>query len=192
MNILIACEFSGAVRDAFAKRGHHAVSCDLLPSDTPGEHLQMDIFEAIKTKQWDMLIGFPPCTDLCVSGARWFAQKRADGRQQASIAFFLSLANCGIEKIALENPVGIMSRHYRKPDQIIQPWMFGHTEQKATCLWLQGLPLLRETNNVRDAMMLLPKSQRERVHRMPPGPDRWKERSRTFSGFADAMARFWG
>lgn len=190
MRVLIACEYSGRVRNAFRARGHDAWSCDLLPSeDSSPFHEQRDVFDVlcapVSRGRWDMLIAFPPCTDLCVSGARWFAEKRANGSQQRSIDFFLSLAvRDDVPRIAIENPVGIMSTLYRKPDQIIQPWQFGHGETKATCLWLKGLPLLTPTNIV---------SGREaRVHRMAPSADRWKERSRTYQGIADAMASQWG
>ena len=179
----MACEMSGVVREAFRAMGHHAVSCDILPSELPGEHIQGDVLE-VGTDGWDMMIAFPPCTHLCVSGARWFAEKRADGRQQSAIDFFMALANCDIPKIAIENPIGIMSRLYRKPDQIIQPWMFGHPETKATCLWLKGLPKLVPTNIV--------DGRENRIHRMAPGPNRSKERSRTYSGIAEAMAEQWG
>jgi site-specific DNA-cytosine methylase len=191
MRVIIGCEYSGVVRDAFRARGHDAWSCDLLPSEVPGNHYQCDIFEVIN-RGWDLGIFHPPCTDLAVSGARHFAAKKADGRQDAALDFVRRLLSLKIPKIALENPVSIISSHIRKPDQIIQPWQFGHPEQKATCLWLKGLPLLKPTNNVYDMMMTLPAKDRERVHRMPPGPDRWKERSRTFQGIATAMAEQWG
>lgn len=190
MRILIACEFSGIVRDAFSRRGHYAVSCDLLPSEKPGEHVQGDVRE-ILDMGWDLVIAHPPCTDLAVSGAVWFERKRADGSQQRSIDFFMEFTKLSC-KFAIENPIGIMSRLYRKPDQIVQPWMFGHPEQKATCLWLNGLPKLAMTNNVKEQMALLPDSQRQRIHYLSPGPNRWKERSRTFSGIAEAIASQWG
>lgn len=183
MRVLIACEYSGRVRDAFIARGHNAVSCDLLPTEVPGPHYQGDVFD-ILDDSWDLVIGHPPCTHLAVSGARWFPQKRADGRQQAAIDFFMALANASIPRIALENPVSIMSTQWRKPDQIIQPWQFGHGETKATCLWLKGLPLLTPTNIV--------DGRQPRIHHMAPGPDRWRERSRTYQGIADAMAAQWG
>jgi len=191
MNILIACEYSGTVRDAFARQGHNAVSCDLLPSDTDGHHVIGDIRDLLDG-EWDMLIAFPPCTHLAVSGARWFPEKRADGRQQEGIDFFMDMVNAPIDRIAIENPIGIMSSHYRKPNQIIQPWMFGHLEQKSTCLWLKNLPTLESTDNVLEAMMDLPKNKRERLHYLPPSEDRWKLRSKTFQGIADAMADQWG
>lgn len=182
MRVLVACEYSGIVRDAFLARGHDAMSCDLLPSEAPGPHYQGDVRDVLDFP-WDMMIAFPPCTDLTVSGARWFPEKRMTGRQQAGAAFFMTLAKADIPMIAIENPVGIMSTLYRKPDQVIQPWQFGHGETKATCLWLKNLPTLRPTKIV--------EGRTARVHRMPPGPDRWKERSRTFEGIANAMADQW-
>ena len=183
MKILIACEYSGTVRDAFLSLGHDAMSCDLLPTDNPGPHYQGDVFDIINDG-WDMMIAHPPCTHLAVSGARYFAEKRADGRQQAAIDFFMRLASANIPKIAVENPVCIMSSIWRKPDQIIQPWQFGHGETKATCLWLKGLPLLAPTNIV--------EGRDDRIHRLPPSPDRWKLRSKTYDGIAKAMAEQWG
>ena len=147
MKVLVACEFSGVVRDAFIARGHDAMSCDLRPSETPGPHYQGDVFDIINDG-WDLMIAHPPCTHLSVSGARHFAAKRADGRQQEAVAFFLLLAKSEIPRIAIENPVCIMSSVWRKPDQIIQPWQFGHGETKATCLWLKGLLKLQPTNIV--------------------------------------------
>jgi len=191
MRILVACEFSGIVRDAFTARGHDAMSCDLLPTEAPGQHYQGDIRDVLHAN-WDLMIAHPPCTDLSVSGAAWFAQKRMDGRQQAGISFFMLLAKADIPKIVIENPISIMSSIWKKPDQIIQPWQFGHLEQKATCLWLKGLPPLSHTNNVREAMLALPRNQRERLHYLPPSPDRWKLRSTTYQGFADAFAEQWG
>jgi len=191
MKILIACEYSGRVRDAFIKQGHDAISCDLLPSETAGPHYQGDVRDLL-TERFDMMIAHPPCTDLAVSGAAWFAKKRADGSQQKSIEFFMMLVNAKIPRICIENPIGIMSTVYRKPSQIIQPWMFGHPESKATCLWIKGMPLLRETNNVYDEMMQLPKNKRMRLHYLPPSKHRWKIRSETFQGIADAMASQWG
>ena len=183
MRVLIACEYSGAVRDAFTRGGHDAMSCDLLPAETPGPHYQGDVRDVLDYP-WDLMIAHPPCTHLSVSGARHFAEKRMDGRQQSAVSFFMALARAPIPKIAIENPVCIMSRMWRKPDQIIQPWQFGHGETKATCLWLKGLPLLRHTQIV--------EGRENRIHRMPPSADRWKERSRTFQGIADAMAAQWG
>ena len=190
MNILIACEYSGTVRDAFIRKGHNAISCDLLPSDSGGQHITGDVLDLLDGG-WDMMIAFPPCTHLAVSGARWFPEKRADGRQQEGIDFFMDMINAPIERIAVENPVGIMSTHYRKPEQIVQPWMFGHMEIKSTCLWLKNLPELEPTDDVHEAMMELPKNKRERFHYLPPSKDRWKIRSKTFQGIADAMADQW-
>lgn len=185
MRVLIACEYSGVVRDAFSRLGHEAMSCDLLPSEAPGDHYEGDVFDVIGYP-WDLMIAHPPCTDLSVSGARHFEQKRRTGRQQASVAFFMEMQrrSAHIPMTATENPVCIMSSLWRKPDQIIQPWEYGHGETKATCLWLKGLPLLVPTDVV--------DGRENRVHRMPPGPDRWKERSRTYKGIAEAMASQWG
>ena len=185
MRVLVACEYSGTVRDAFRAMGHDAVSCDLLPTDVPGPHYQGAVLDIIYDGgPWDMMIAFPPCTHLAVSGARWFAAKRADGRQQQAIDFFMALANADIPKIAIENPVCIMSTQWRKPDQIIQPWQFGHGETKATCLWLKGLPQLTPTNIV--------DGREQRIWKLPPSEDRWKLRSKTFDGIAQAMAQQWG
>ena len=183
MRVLIACEYSGTVRDAFISLGHDAMSCDLLPTDSDGPHYQGDVFDIINDG-WDLMIAHPPCTHLAVSGARHFAEKRADGRQQEAIDFFMTLARADIPRIAIENPVCIMSSVWRKPDQIIQPWQFGHGETKATCLWLKGLPLLNPTNIV--------EGRADRIHKMPPSADRWKLRSITYQGIADAMASQWG
>lgn len=183
MKVLVACEYSGTVRDAFIARGHDAISCDLLPSDRPGPHYQGDVFDIIGNG-YDLMIAHPPCTHLAVSGARHFAAKRADGRQQEAIDFFMRLAQVDILRIAIENPVCIMSSLWRKPDQIIQPWQFGHGETKATCLWLKNLPLLTPTNIV--------DGRDDRIHKMPPSPDRWKLRSKTYEGIARAMAEQWG
>lgn len=183
MRVLVACEYSGVVRDAFRARGHDAWSCDLLPSEAdPTHHIEGDVLPLLDGG-WDLLIAHPPCTDLAVSGARWFPEKRADGRQQRSLEFVRALLDAPIPRIALENPVSIISSVIRKPDQVIQPWMFGHGETKATCLWLKGLPPLVPTDVVA--------GREQRVHMMPPGPDRWKERSRTFPGIAAAMADQW-
>lgn len=182
MRVLVACEYSGTVRDAFIAKGHDAMSCDLLPTDAPGPHYQGDVFDVIDAG-WDLMIAHPPCTHLAVSGARHFADKRMDGRQQSAISFFLKLAKVDIPRIAIENPVCIISSVWRKPDQTIQPWMFGHGETKATCLWLKNLPPLTPTKIV--------DGREPRIHRMAPGPDRWKERSKTYQGIADAMAEQW-
>lgn len=183
MKVLIACEYSGRVRDAFAKLGHSATSCDLLASESPGNHYQGDVLD-ILDDGWDVMVAFPPCTHLAVSGARHFKKKRESGEQQKAIEFVRILLNCNIPKIALENPVGIISTHIRKPDQIIQPWQFGHGETKATCLWLKGLPKLIPTNIV--------DGRENRIHKMPPSKDRWKKRSLTYQGVADAMGSQWG
>jgi len=183
MRVLIACEYSGIVRDAFIKRGHQAISCDLLDSDKPGEHIKGDVLQVIQDRSFDMMIAFPPCTDLAVSGARWFKAKLADGRQARALQFVRDLMNAPIEKIAIENPVSIISSKIRKPDQIIQPWQFGHGETKKTCLWLDGLPPLMSTKIVT--------GREQRIWKMAPSPDRWKERSKTYQGIADAMADQW-
>jgi hypothetical protein len=189
--VLIACEYSGRVRDEFLKLGHEAMSCDLLPTDVAGPHYQGDVRDVLDYP-WDMMIAHPPCTDLAVSGAAWFAKKRMAGQQQASASFFMMLAKADIPQIVIENPVCVMSSLWRKPDQTIQPWMFGHMEQKATCLWLKNTPPLAPTNVVKEQMMLLPKNQRERLHYLPPSADRWKLRSETYLGIAQAMANQWG
>lgn len=184
MRVLVACEYSGKVREAFRKLGHDAWSCDLLPADDGSPyHYQCDIKEVIG-KGWDLMVAHPPCTHLAVSGARYFAEKIADGRQQEGIDFFMSLVNAPIERIAVENPICIMSTKYRKPDQIIQPWQFGHGETKATCLWLKNLPKLEPTDIV--------EGRESRIWKLPPSADRWKLRSETFQGIADAMADQWG
>jgi hypothetical protein len=184
MKVLIACEYSGVVRRAFRERGHDAWSCDLLPAEDGSEyHIQDDVMNVLYD-DWTLMIAHPPCTHLAVSGARWFPQKRADGRQQEAIDFFMTLVDAPIERLAIENPISIMSTVYRKPDQIIQPWQFGHGETKATCLWLRGLPPLVPTNIV--------DGREARIHKMAPGPNRWKERSRTYTGIAQAMAEQWG
>ena len=191
MKVLIACEYSGIVRNAFSALGHDAMSCDLLPTELEGNHYQGDIRDVLDYP-WDLMIAHPPCTDLSVSGAAWFEKKRKNGNQYASASFFMTLAKCDIPKIAIENPVCIMSKLWRKPDQIVHPWMFGHPEQKATCLWLKGLPNLKETNNVKELMLTLPDNERQRLHYLPPSADRGKLRSKTFEGLAQAMAQQWG
>jgi len=183
MKVLIACEFSGTVRDAFTKLGHDVTSCDLLPSDTPGKHYQGDVLDIINDG-WDLMIAHPPCTDLAVSGARHFKEKIADGRQQRSLDFVKMLMDADIERICIENPISIISSKIKKPDHIIQPWQFGHGETKATCLWLKNLPKLIPTNIV--------EGREARIHKLPPSKDRWKIRSKTYSGIADAMASQWG
>ena len=181
MNILLACESSGLVRDAFIERGHDAISCDILPSERPGPHLQCDVREVLGDG-WDMMIAFPPCTDLAVSGARWFADKEME--QAAALDFVAELFDAPILRKAIENPVGIISTRFHKPAQIIQPWEHGHGETKATCLWLEFLPLLQPSNIV--------EGREHRIHNMPPSPDRGRERSRTYPGIAAAMAKQWG
>lgn len=194
MKVLIACEYSGTVRDAFIKKGHDVISCDLLPTDSPGPHYQGDVFDIINDG-FDLMIGHPPCTYLTVSANKWYkdqperksgtlvGQARRDAREEA-IEFFMKLYNCNIPKIALENPIGVLSSRFRKPDQVIQPWMFGHGETKATCLWLRGLPVLKATDIV--------DGREQRLHNLPKTADRWKIRSVTFQGIADAMADQWG
>lgn len=184
MKILVACEESQAVTIEMRRLGHEAYSCDIEPCSGghPEWHLQVDALELLKMK-WDVILAFPPCTHLAVSGARYFEQKRKDGRQQAAIDFFMRFANADCPKIAIENPVGIMSSVWRKPDQIIQPWQFGHGETKKTCLWLKGIPLLVPTNIV--------DGREQRIWKMPPSEDRAKNRAKTFPGIARAMAEQW-
>lgn len=181
MRVLIACEFSGRVRDAFIRKGHETISCDLLPSDTVGPHYVGDVRD-ILYDGWDMVIAFPPCTHLAVSGARWFKDKIDE--QKEAIEFFMLFANAPSRYICIENPVGIMSTHYRKPDQYIQPYQFGHGETKKTCLWLKNLPCLVPTDIV--------EGREQRIWRMPPSEDRGRLRSITYQGIADAMADQWG
>lgn len=181
MRVLIACEYSGAVRDAFRAAGHDAMSCDLLPSEVPGPHYQGDVRDVLGDG-WDLMVAHPPCTHLAVSGARWFHEKQAE--QAEALDFVRLLLEAPIPRIAVENPVSIISTRIRKPDQVIQPWQYGHGETKATCLWLKNLPALKPTQIV--------DGRKARVHRMPPGPNRWKERSRTYAGIAAAMAAQWG
>lgn len=188
MRVLVACEFSGVVRDAFSKRGHDAWSCDLLPSETEGKHFNgpLEVFLTRRTTPlFDLMIAHPPCTHLAVSGARWFKEKQQE--QADALAFVQWLMDAcfiNIQRIAIENPISIISSRIRKPDQIIQPWQFGHGETKAICLWLKNLPPLKPTNIV--------EGREARVHREPPSPERWKERSRTLTGIAEAMADQWG
>lgn len=182
MRVLVACEFSGTVRDAFRARGHDAWSCDLLPSDADSTwHIHGDALEVLD-RGWDLMICHPPCTHLAVSGARWFAAKQRE--QEEALAFVRALLDAPIHRIALENPVSVISTRVRRPDQVIQPWQFGHGETKATCLWLKNLPPLVPTEIV--------PGREARVHRLPPGPDRWKQRSLTYPGIAAAMASQWG
>jgi hypothetical protein len=181
MRVLVACEYSGTVRDAFIARGHDAMSCDLLPTERPGPHYQGRVQDVINIG-WDLMIAHPPCTHLAVSGARWWKDKQ--GEQAEALDFVRDLMDAPIPRIAIENPVSKISTAIRKPDQIVQPWQFGHGETKATCLWLKGLPLLVPTQVV--------DGREARIHKMSPSPDRWKERSRTYQGIADAMAAQWG
>jgi site-specific DNA-cytosine methylase len=186
MRVLVACEYSGTVRDAFIKDGHNAMSCDLLPTESPGPHYQGDVFDIINDG-WDLMIAHPPCTHLAVSGARHFAQKIIDGRQKQGIDLFIKFALAKIPRIAIENPIGIMSSYWKKPDQIIQPWQFGHGETKATCLWLKHLPPLVPTDIV--------DGREQRIWKCigkPTGEPVWKFRSRTYQGIAKAMADQWG
>jgi hypothetical protein len=180
MKVLVACEYSGTVRDAFIAAGHEALSCDLLPTDNPGPHYQGDVRDVLH-EGWDLMIAHPPCTHLAVSGARWFKDKQAE--QAEALDFVRLLLDAPIERIALENPVSVISSRIRKPDQIIQPWQFGHGETKATCLWLKGLPKLTPTDIV--------DGREARVHKLPPSADRWKIRSTTYPGIAAAMAQQW-
>lgn len=185
MRVLVACEYSATVRDAFRELGHDAWSCDLLPTDgDPEYHFQGDVVDIMYGQGWDLMIAHPPCTHLSVSGARHFAAKIADGRQQRALDFVQLLMDAPIERIAIENPISVISSKIRKPDQIIQPWQFGHGETKATCLWLKNLPKLEATDIV--------EGREQRMFRLPPSPDRWKIRSTTFKGIAKAMADQWG
>jgi site-specific DNA-cytosine methylase len=181
MKILIACEYSGTVRNAFKAKGHDVMSCDLLDTDVPGNHYKGNVFDIVNDG-WDLMIAHPPCTHLAVSGARWFKEKKEE--QIEALNFVRMLLDAPIQKIALENPISIISSKIRKPDQIIQPWMFGHGETKATCLWLKNLPKLTPTDIV--------EGREQRIHKLPPTPDRWKIRSKTFEGIAKAMAEQWG
>ena len=181
MRVLIGCEFSGIVRDAFSDVGHYAMSCDILPTETHGSHYQGNLLD-ILDQDWDLAIFHPPCTHLAVSGARWFKYKQKE--QAEALEFVRMLLDAPIDKICLENPVSIISSRIRKPTQYVNPWEYGHPETKKTGLWLKNLPKLLPTNIV--------EGRENRVHRMPPSPDRWKERSRTFTGIANAMAEQWG
>ncbi len=196
MKILVACEYSGIVRDAFTAKGHYALSCDLLPTDAPGNHYQGDVFDIINDG-WDMMIAFPPCTYVCSSGLHW--NKRVEGRQQLTneaIAFARALLDCGIPKIAMENPIGCLSSAIRKPDQIIQPHQFGHDASKSTCLWLKNLPLLTPTLSIEPRIINGKPRWGNQTdsgqNNLGPSADRWKIRSTTFAGIAQAMADQWG
>jgi hypothetical protein len=199
VNILVACEYSGIVRSAFAALGHNAWSCDLLPTEIPGQHYQGDVRDLLK-EQWDLMIAHPPCTFLSNSGVTWLYNKdksknltRWKAMQEAA-EFFKMFLSVDCPMVAIENPIqhkyarAIIGEEY---SQIIQPFHFGHMETKATCLWLKGLPKLYKTNDVEDEMRKLPKNKQQRLHYLPPSPDRWKERSRTFQGIASAMAAQW-
>jgi hypothetical protein len=202
MKVLVACEYSGTVRDAFISMGHEAMSCDLLPTDVPGPHYQGDVFDIIN-QGWDMMIAHPPCTYLCVSGLHW--NKRVEGRDaktDEALEFVKKLLDVPIQRIALENPVGCISKRIRKPEQIIQPYEYGDDAAKKTCLWLKNLPKLRPTDRVRGRKVKTPSGKIvERwsnqcdnfgQDKTPPSPDRWKIRSKTWQGIADAMASQWG
>jgi hypothetical protein len=194
LKVIVACEFSGTVRDAFTRRGHDAVSCDLLPTESPGPHIQGSILD-VDLSLYDLMIAHPPCTDLAVSGAAHFKAKRADGRQQRALEFVQYLLDAPVPLIALENPVSVISSNIRKPDQIFQPWQFGHKRLKKTCLWLKGLPPLTSTDIVGPPpkeMSAEEKREWNEIHYTSPGPDRWKKRSVTFAGVAEAMANQWG
>lgn len=182
MRVLVACEYSGTVRDSFLKLGHDAISCDLLPTDSPGPHYQGDVRDLLE-QPFDLMIAHPPCTHLSVSGARHFAAKKASGVQEQALDFVRMLMAAPIPRKCIENPVSVISTLIRKPDQIVQPWMFGHGETKATCLWLENLPHLKPTNVVT--------GREARCHNMSPGPNRWKLRSTTYQGIADACAEQW-
>ena len=195
MRVLVACEYSGTVRDAFIAKGHDAMSCDLLPTDKEGPHYQGDVMDIVNDG-WDIMIAHPPCTYLTNSGVSHLHKDKSRWEKLDEAAlFFKSLLEANIDRIAVENP--IMHKYAKdrignvKQTQVIQPWMFGHMEQKATCLWLKGLPKLVATNDVKKEMMQLPKNKRERLHYLPPSPDRWKLRSTTYSGIAEAMADQW-
>ena len=183
MRVLVACEFSGIVRDAFIEAGHDAMSCDLLPTEAPGPHYQGDVRDVLYAG-WDLMVAHPPCTHLAVSGGPWMEEKRQDGRQAVALSFVRELAAAPIERIAIENPVSVLSTLWREPDQIVQPWQHGHGEMKSLCLWLKNLPRLEPSEVV--------EGREQRVWRLPPSPDRWKERSRFFEGVAAAMASQWG
>ena len=191
--LLVACEFSGTVREAFAKKGWDAWSCDLLPTEIPSDkHIQGDCLEAIASQKWDLIIGHPPCTFLTVSNSKNWAKLQANGKQQAAIDFVLAIWDADCPRICIENPVGALSTRSRmgKPSQYVQPFMFNHPEQKKTGLWLKGLPNLTPTNII--DVSGLPKKDVQRLHYLPPSKDRWKLRSKTYQGIADAMADQWG
>jgi hypothetical protein len=191
MRVLVACEYSGRVRDAFIARGHDAWSCDLLPSEGDSNyHIQGDVLNELQPGRWDLMIAHPPCTLLTRAGARWWKGREAE--QKEALDFVLRLMAADIPKIAIENPPGAIGTRIRKADQYIQPWEHGDPEKKMTGLWLKGLPKIKPTKNVYDEMMNLPEKLRSKCHYAAPGPDRWKERSRTYQGIAKAMAEQWG
>jgi hypothetical protein len=194
VRVLVACEFSGTVRDAFRALGHDAWSCDILPTDRDGPHITGDALVAadrgLHGAAWDLMIAHPPCTHLAVSGAAWFHRKQAE--QAEALEFVQRLMDAPVPRIAIENPVSVISTKIRKPDQIIQPWMFGHAERKTTCLWLTNLPPLVPTSNLKDEVSAKPMGKQNPLHYLPPSADRWKLRSKTYQGFADAMAAQWG
>jgi len=193
MRVLIACEFSGVVREAFRRRGHDAWSCDLLPSEIPGPHIEGDVLEHLD-EGWGLMVAHPPCTRLTNSGVVWLEKRNLWKELDMAACFFRQLLKAPVERIAVENPIPhryALECIGRKYDQIIQPWMFGHTESKATCLWLKNLPPLAPTHRVKQQMLTLPKREQQKMHWMPPGPDRWKNRSRTYQGIAEAMAEQW-
>lgn len=196
LKVIIACESSGIVRDAFSKCGHYAVSCDLLPSEMPGNHYQGNVMDIINDG-WDLMIAHPPCTYICVSGMHWTTRGLRDPKlTEDAISFVAKLMSANIRSIAIENPVSIISTRIRKPDQIIQPYQFGHDASKKTCLWLKNLPPLKFTNRVTGRFF----AGKERFgnqtdsgqNRLPPSNDRWRERSKTYTGIAEAMAAQWG
>lgn len=191
LKILIACEYSGIVRDEFITKGHDAMSCDLLPTESPGPHYQGDVFDIINDG-WDMMIAHPPCTDIAVSGAAWFKQKIADGRQQKALEFVKCLMNAPIPRICIENPVSVISSKIRKPDQIIQPWMFGHETTKTTCLWLKNLSLLIPTNIVgKGERKTYASGKSSPLWHANSGGGCGHTRSKTYQGIAAAMADQW-
>lgn len=189
MNVLVACEYSGRVRDAFTAKGHFAMSCDILETEAPGEHYQGDIRDVLYAG-WDLMVCHPPCTYLTRAGARWWPERKVE--QAEALDFVRLLLGCGIPKICLENPPGAIGSQIRPADQYIQPWEHGDMEQKMTGLWLVGLDKLTPSRVVKEEMLALPRKERERCHFLAPGPNRWKERSRTYPGIARAMAEQWG
>ena len=193
MKVLIACEYSGRVRDAFLAAGHDAMSCDLLPTDSPGPHHQGDVFDIIHDG-WDLMVAHPPCTYLSVSGMHWTTRGLRDPKlTEDALAFVQRLMDAPIERIAIENPISVISSRIRKPDQIIQPWWFGHDASKKTCLWLKNLPLLQPTDMLPgDAKTRRANQTASGQNKLPPSKDRWKIRSETYAGIANAMAAQWG